>query len=77
MDTVPDFDHERDMARLFRLAGMPRQAEWEQAMAGFRDTSPDASVDEKWVPVERICKTGLKGTIHTLILTGKKILCAD
>jgi len=56
MDTVPDFDHEKDMAR---LATMPRQGEWEQAMSRFQRTSSDASADEKWVMIERIYKLGL------------------
>ena len=55
MDTVPDFDHERDMAR---LAAMPRQSEWEAYVSRFQKTSAGASADEKWQLVERIYKLG-------------------
>lgn len=55
MDTVPDFDHDRAMAK---LATKPRQSEWEEAMARFQRTSSDASADEKWKPLERIYKLG-------------------
>jgi L-rhamnose mutarotase len=55
MDTVPDFDHDRAMAK---LATKPRQSEWEAAMARFQRTSSDASADEKWKPLERIYKLG-------------------
>lgn len=53
MDTVPDFDHERDMAI---LATKPMQSEWEAAMSKFQVTSAEASADSKWQPVERIYK---------------------
>jgi L-rhamnose mutarotase len=55
MDTVPDFDHDRAMAK---LATKPRQSEWEAAMARFQRTSSDASADEKWKSLERIYKLG-------------------
>ena len=55
MDTVPDFDHESDMAI---LATKPRQGEWEQAMARFQAASSDASADAKWQLIERIYKIG-------------------
>jgi L-rhamnose mutarotase len=55
MDTIPDFDHERDMAR---LAGMPRQSEWEAFVSRFQKTSSQASADEKWQLIERIYKLG-------------------
>ena len=51
MDTVDDFDFERDMAR---LATLPRQAEWEAYVAQFQGCSPDARSDEKWQLMERI-----------------------
>lgn len=51
MDTVDDFDFERDMAR---LATLPRQAEWEAYVAQFQGCSPDARSDEKWKRMERI-----------------------
>lgn len=51
MDTVPEFDHERDMAR---LANMPRQAEWEAYVSQFQRTSDAASAAEKWRLMEKI-----------------------
>lgn len=56
MDTVPDFDHEKQMAL---LATKPRQSEWEKAMSKFQRTSGNASADEKWRMIERIYKLGL------------------
>jgi len=53
MDTVPDFDHDRDMAR---LASLPGQKEWEAHVAQFQRTSEEATADEKWQIVERIFK---------------------
>lgn len=55
MDTVPDFDHDRAMATLARK---PRQSEWEAYVARFQRTSPEATADEKWQPLERIYKLG-------------------
>lgn len=55
MDTVPDFDHEKDMNT---LATKPRQSEWEKAMAKFQKSSSAASADEKWQLMERIYKLG-------------------
>lgn len=57
MDTVPEFDHERDMAV---LAGKPRQSEWEAFVSRFQRTSPDASADEKWQLMDRIYKLDRK-----------------
>ena len=51
MDTVDDFDFEKDMAR---LATLPRQAEWEAYVAQFQGCSVDARSDEKWQLMERI-----------------------
>ena len=51
MDTVDEFDFERDMAR---LATLPRQAEWEAYVAQFQGCSVDARSDEKWQLMERI-----------------------
>ncbi len=45
VDTVDDFDWERDMARLARL---PRQAEWEAYVSRFQGCDPDATSAEKW-----------------------------
>ena len=55
MDTIPDFDHDKAMAK---LAAMPRQSEWEAYVAKFQKTSPEASADEKWQLMERIYKLG-------------------
>ena len=51
MDTVDDFDFDRDMAR---LAGLPRQAEWEAYVARFQGCAADASSADKWQLMERI-----------------------
>lgn len=51
MDTIDDFDFERDMTRLTTL---PRQAEWEAYVAQFQGCSADARSDEKWQMMERI-----------------------
>lgn len=55
MDTKPDFDHDKAMAR---LATLPRQAEWEATVAKYQKTSPNASAKEKWHLIERIYKMG-------------------
>ena len=51
MDTVDNFDFERDMAR---LAILPRQAEWEAYVSQFQGCQADARSDEKWQLMERI-----------------------
>lgn len=51
MDTVDDFDFERDMAK---LATLPRQAEWEAYVSQFQGAKADARSDEKWFLMERI-----------------------
>lgn len=51
MDTVDDFDFDRDMAR---LATLPRQAEWEAYVSQFQGCSVEARSDEKWQRMERI-----------------------
>ena len=51
MDTVDDFDFDRDMAR---LASLPRQAEWEAYVAQFQGCAADASSADKWQMMERI-----------------------
>ena len=53
MDTLPEFDHDRDMAA---LASMPRQTEWEAMVSRFQKTSAEATADEKWQLMERIYK---------------------
>ena len=51
MDTVDDFNFERDMAR---LATLQRQAEWEAYVSQFQGAKADARSDEKWQLMERI-----------------------
>ena len=53
MDTLPEFDHDRDMAA---LATMPRQSEWEAKVSRFQKTSAEATAEEKWQLMERIYK---------------------
>ena len=51
MDTVDDFDFQRDMAR---LATLPRQGEWEAYVSQFQGCSATASSADKWQLMERI-----------------------
>ena len=51
MDTVPDFDHEKAMKK---LAGLPRQKEWEEYVSQFQQAGSKADTPEKWELVERI-----------------------
>ena len=51
VDTVDDFDWERDMAR---LATLPRQAEWEAYVSKFQGCDPSASSAEKWQLMDKI-----------------------
>lgn len=53
VDTVDDFDWERDNAR---LATLPRQKEWEEHVARFQNADPSAPSHEKWQLMERIFK---------------------
>ncbi|MBO8467827.1 MAG: L-rhamnose mutarotase [Bacteroidetes bacterium] len=53
VDTVDDFDWEKDNAR---LAGLPRQREWEEYMSRFQNADPHAASHEKWQLMERIFK---------------------
>ena len=53
METVDDFDWEKDNAR---LATLPRQAEWEAYVAQFQGCDPAASSTEKWQLMEQIFK---------------------
>lgn len=57
MDTKPDFDHERAMAK---LATLPRQAEWEKLVSKYQKTRSDASAKEKWRIIERLYKMDQK-----------------
>lgn len=51
MDTIDDFDFERNMSL---LATLPRQAEWEAYVSQFQGCKVDARSDEKWQLMERI-----------------------
>lgn len=51
MDTVDDFDFQRDMSR---LATLPRQAEWEAYVSQFQGCDPDAPSSAKWQLMDRI-----------------------
>ena len=51
VDTVDDFDWERDMAR---LATLPRQAEWEAYVSQFQGCDPLATSAEKWQLMTKI-----------------------
>ncbi len=51
MDTVDEFDFVADNAR---LAGLPRQAEWEAYVAQFQGCDPDAPSTQKWQLMEKI-----------------------
>ena len=51
VDTVDDFDWERDMQRLSTL---PRQAEWEAYVSKFQGCDPHATSAEKWQLMDKI-----------------------
>jgi len=51
MDTVPEFDHEKDMKL---LSSKPRQAEWEAYVSKFQGVSENATADEKWQLMDRM-----------------------
>lgn len=55
MDTVPDFDHEKAIKK---LAGLPRQKEWEEYVSQFQQAGDKAATPEKWEMVERIFTLG-------------------
>jgi len=57
MDTIPEFNHDRDMAE---LAAKPRQSEWEAFVSRFQKTSSEATADEKWQEMEQIYKLNSK-----------------
>ncbi len=57
METVDDFDFERDMAR---LAELPRQAEWEAYVSKFQGVDPSASSKDKWHLMQKIFDQGDK-----------------
>lgn len=51
--TPVDFDFEKQMSK---LSALPRQAEWEEFMAKFQNSDPNASSSEKWTRMDRIFK---------------------
>jgi L-rhamnose mutarotase len=51
MDTLPGFDHDKAMKK---LAGLPRQKEWEEYVSKFQQAGEKSSTPEKWEIVERI-----------------------
>ena len=52
--TVPDdFDFKKQMEY---LAGLPRQAEWEDFMTRYQASKPGESSAEKWTKLERVFK---------------------
>jgi L-rhamnose mutarotase len=53
METTPEFDFDRDMAK---LSGLPRQKEWEAFVAKFQQSLPGAGSSEKWKLMDRIFK---------------------
>jgi len=51
VETPLDFEWETAMAK---LAGLPRQAEWEAYMSIFQEAKPGASSAEKWQLMDKI-----------------------
>jgi L-rhamnose mutarotase len=51
VETPLDFEWDSAMAK---LAGLPRQAEWEEYMAIFQVAKPGASSAEKWQLMDKI-----------------------
>ena len=51
MDTVDDFDFEKDNERLFKL---PRQAEWEAYVAQMQGCDSNAPSTDKWHLMDKI-----------------------
>jgi len=51
VETPLDFEWEKAMAK---LAGLPRQAEWENYMSIFQVAKPGASSAEKWQLMDKI-----------------------
>lgn len=51
MDTVPDFDHNNAMKK---LAGLPKQKEWEEFVSQFQQAGDKVDTPEKWQQIERI-----------------------
>lgn len=55
VDTVDEFEWERDMAR---LATLPRQAEWEAYVSRFQGCDAGATSAEKWKMMGKIFDSG-------------------
>ena len=51
VETPLDFEWEKAMAE---LAGLPRQAEWEEYMSIFQVAAPGATSAEKWQLMDRM-----------------------
>ncbi len=51
VETAPDFEWND---AFFRLAGMPRQQEWEAFVAAFQQVGENARSEEKWQLMDRI-----------------------
>ena len=51
VETPLDFDWGTAMER---LAGLPRQAEWEEFVSQFQGCSPEETSDRKWTMMERM-----------------------
>lgn len=51
VETPADFDWDTAFCR---LAGLPRQTEWEEYMSIFQQADPNASSAEKWQLMERM-----------------------
>lgn len=51
MDTVPDFDHNNAMKK---LAGLPKQKEWEEFVSQFQQAGDKVDTPEKWQQIKRI-----------------------
>ena len=51
VDTVDDFDWERDMDR---LADLPKQAEWEAFVSAFQGCAPEIKSTQKWQLLQMI-----------------------
>ena len=53
LTTPADFDFDQQMGK---LAGLPRQSEWEAFMSKYQASDPNASSGEKWLKMKRIFK---------------------
>lgn len=53
VETVNDFDWDRDMERLSKL---PRQAEWEAYMDKYQNVAQGMASSDKWKMMDRIFK---------------------